>query len=199
MTTTLDTDVYLTRSAEADAHEQFIERWSPRAMSGDPISRAELDSVFEAARWAPSCFNSQPWRFIYAMRDTAEWPSLFGLLMDMNQKWASQAGAIVAVAACQVFEHNGKPAPTARFDTGSAWMSMALQAQHLGLVAHAMWGFHHDDAPGVLNLPDNHEVQAMVAIGRPGHKDDLPAPYDEREVPSPRKPLGEIVYHGKYR
>ena len=194
---TLDTDVYDTRTPEAEADAQFIRRWSPRAMSGEPITQEELFTIFEAARWAPSCFNSQPWRFVYALRDTPEWEPLFGLLMDMNQVWAQQAGAIVAVIAGQTFEHNGKPAPTANFDTGSAWMSMALQAQHMGLVTHAMWGFHHEQAPAVLGLPADHETQAMVAIGRAGNRDDLPEPYNGREVPSERKSIADIAFPGR--
>jgi nitroreductase len=193
----LDTDVYATRNAQASAHAQFIERWSPRAMNGDPLELDQLNAILEAARWAPSCFNAQPWRFVYALRDTPEWQPMFQLLMDANQTWAREAGALVAVISYNVYEHNGKPAPTASFDTGSAWMGMALQAQHMGLVAHAMWGFHHDKAPDVLGLSVDHAVQAMVAIGRPGDREDLPAPYDEREVPSDRKSLDEIAFAGR--
>ena len=194
---TLDTDVYATRTTQAPAHEQFVRRWSPRAMSGQALTMEELRTLVEAARWAPSCFNSQPWRFIYGLRGTEAFDRLFGVLMDMNQTWAQNAGAVLAIVSRNTFEHNGKPAPTHSFDTGSAWMNLALQAQHMGLVAHAMWGFEHADAPGVLGLDDQHEVQAMVAIGHPGQRDDLPEPYNEREVPSPRKDLDEILFEGK--
>ena len=164
---TLDTDVYLTRTAEADADEQFIQRWSPRAFAGVPLSQADADMLFEAARWSPSCFNSQPWRFIYGLKGTEDCDRLLSLLMDMNQIWAKEAGVLIAVVAKTTFD-NGDPAPTYAFDTGSAWMALALQAQQMGLASHAMWGFHHDQAPAALELPDDYVVMAMVAIGEPG-------------------------------
>lgn len=185
------------REPEADADAQFIRRWSPRAFDGAALSRADLDRLFEAARWAPSCFNSQPWRFVYAIRDTAAWPALSGLLVEANQAWANRAGALIAVIAKTTFD-DGSVAPTSRFDTGSAWMSMALQAQHMGLITHAMFGFDQSAAPEVLGLPNDHEVQAMVAVGRRGDTADLPEKYREREVPSTRKTIAELVSEGTF-
>ncbi|MEM9623986.1 MAG: nitroreductase family protein [Pseudomonadota bacterium] len=190
-------DVLASRSPEAAADEQFIRRWSPRAMSGKALVLDELNQLFEAARWAPSCFNSQPWRFVYAISGTPAWSPLFGLLMDMNQAWAQHAGALIAVVAKKTFEHNDQPAPTHSFDTGSAWMSMALQAQQMGLVTHAMWGFHHDHAAQVLGLTDDFAVQAMVAVGYPGDIRELPEKYQDREQPSPRKSLAELTFEGR--
>ena len=195
--TTLDTDVYQTRTAEAPAHEQFVRRWSPRAMSGLALTQDELNILFEAARWSPSCFNSQPWRFVYALSGDKHWSDMLALLMDMNQVWAQHAGALVAVVAKTTFDHNDQPAPTHAFDTGSAWMAMAMQAQHMGLVTHAMWGVHHDKASEGLGLGDEYTLQAMVAIGHPGQLADLPEKYQEREVPSPRKSIDEIAFAGK--
>lgn len=192
-----ESDLFAGRTAMAPAHEQFIRRWSPRAMSGKTLTLDELNQLFEAARWAPSCFNSQPWRFIYALPGSAAWPKLLGLLLDMNQAWAQHAGALIAVVAKKTFEHNDQPAPTHSFDTGSAWMSMSLQAQHMNLVSHAMWGFQHDQAPAVLGLTDDFAVQAMVAVGYPGDKRELPEKYQDRELPSPRKPLSELVFEGR--
>lgn len=194
--TSLDIDVGATRTPEQGAHPQFMQRWSPRAFAGVPLTEAELLQLIEAARWAPSCFNSQPWRFVYALKDSPEWPAMLGLLMDMNQVWAQHAGALVAVVSRSVFD-NGDAAPTHQFDTGAAWMSMALQASHLGLASHAMWGFHHDQAASVLNLPAEYAVQAMVAFGAPGEVSDLPEKYQEREMPSPRKPIAELAFAGK--
>lgn len=185
------------RTAQAPADPQFMSRWSPRAMSGQALSPDQLEVIFEAARWAPSCFNSQPWRFIYGVNGSPEWAPLLGLLMDMNQAWAQHAGALIAVVSKVTFEHNDQPAPTHAFDTGSAWMSMALQAQSMGLVSHAMWGFHHDKASEVLGLTDDYTVQAMVAIGYPGDVNELPEKYQDREVPSPRKSIGEIAFAGR--
>ena len=195
---TLDTDVFATRTAAAAADEQFIRRWSPRAFSGQALSEADVLTLIEAARWSPSCFNSQPWRFIYTTAGSTEWDPLFGLLMDMNQVWAAKAGALLAVVAKTTFD-SGDPAPTHAFDTGSAWMALALQAQSMGFASHAMWGFHHDQAPTVLGLPDDYAVQAMVAVGYPGSIADLPEKYQAREVPSPRKPLQEIAMPGRFQ
>ena len=194
---TLDRDVFETRTAEADADEQFIRRWSPRAFDNQALSGDELDVLFEAARWSPSCFNSQPWRFVYALNGDSHWQRLFGLLMDVNQSWAERAGALIAIVSKTTFD-NGAEAPTHGFDTGSAWMSIALQARTMGLAAHAMWGFHHDQAPAVLNLPPDHSVQAIVAVGYPGEVADLPEKYQEREIPSPRKSLTELVFAGRF-
>ena len=195
---TLDTDVFLTRQPQAKADEQFIRRWSPRAFAGTPLSEAQLSQIFEAARWSPSCFNSQPWRFIYGLADTPEWDPLFGLLMDMNQVWARRAGALVAVVSKTTFD-SGDPAPTHAFDTGSAWMAMALQAQRMGLISHAMWGVHHEQVPTVLGLTDDYQFMAMVALGYPGVAEDLPEKLRAREVPSPRQPLTELAMPGRLR
>ena len=116
--------------------------------------------------------------------------------MDVNQLWAAKAGALVALVARTHFEANDAPAATYSFDAGSAWMCMALQAQHIGLAAHAMWGFHHDQAPAVLNLGDRFVTQALIAFGYPASADSLPEPLREREVPSPRKPLSELMFAG---
>ena len=154
-------------------------------------------TLVEAARWAPSCFNSQPWRFVYAVKDIAHWPAMLKLLMDMNQAWAQHAGALIAVVSRNTFEANNNPAPTHSFDTGAAWMSLALQARAMGLASHAMWGIEHDNISKALNLLDNMQIQAIVAVGKPGDKSELPEPLQEREQPSPRKALEDIVFEGQ--
>ena len=177
-------------------HELLRARWSPRSFAPVPVPADTLGSLLEAARWAPSCFNAQPWRFAWVLRGSLAWERWLDVLIDANRVWAKDAGALIAVVSKRTFEHNGKPAPTASFDTGSAWMSMALQAQHMGLVTHGMWGFHHERAPAALNLSDDYQVEAMVAVGKPGNAADLPEPYAEREVPSERKPLAELAFEG---
>ena len=117
--------------------------------------------------------------------------------MEVNQAWAAHAGALIAVVSKTTFDHNDQAAPTHSFDAGSAWMSLALQAQHMGLVSHAMWGFHHDKAADVLGLPEGYVTEAMVAVGYPGDVSILPEKYQEREVPSPRKSIAEISFEGK--
>jgi len=118
------------------------------------------------------------------------------LLMDVNKLWAAKAGALVALVARTHFEANDAPAATHSFDTGSAWMSMALQAQHMGLAAHAMWGFHHDQAADALKLPEYFSTQALIAFGHPAPAEALPDPLREREVPSSRKALSELMFNG---
>jgi nitroreductase len=165
-------------------------------MTGQALTLAQVQSLCEAGRWAPSCFNSQPWRFIYALPDTPQWQPLLDLLMDVNKLWAAKAGGLVALVARTHFEANDAPAATHSFDTGSAWMSMALQAQHMGLAAHAMWGFHHDQAADALKLPEYFSTQALIAFGHPAPAEALPDPLREREVPSPRKALSELMFNG---
>ena len=184
------------RSVQATTNDQFRLRWSPRSMTGQALTLAQVQSLCEAGRWAPSCFNSQPWRFIYALPDTPQWQPLLDLLMDVNKLWAAKAGALVALVARTHFEANDAPAATHSFDTGSAWMSMALQAQHMGLTAHAMWGFHHDQAADALKLPEYFATQALIAFGHPAPAEALPDPLREREVPSPRKALSELMFNG---
>lgn len=178
---------------------QFPRRWSPRAMDGSPLTREEVLALLEAARWAPSCFNAQPWRFAYALRDSGHFRLLFGCLVEANQVWAGRAGALIAVVTRREYEHNGKPAPTHSFDGGAAWMSLALQARELGLVTHAMQGFDGAAARQVLAVPQVYDLPAIIAVGHPGEIDDLPEALRERETPSPRKDLDEIAFEGGFK
>jgi nitroreductase len=168
-------------------------------MSGVEIDPETLMSLFEAARWAPSSFNNQPWRFIYARRGTPHWEKFFDLLVDQNKSWAKNAGVLMVVVSKMTFDHNGKPARTHSFDAGAAWENLALQGTAMGLVVHAMQGFSYDRAKEELGVPDDHQVEAMIAVGRPGRKEDLPPELQEREVPSPRKSLEETVFEGTFK
>lgn len=176
----------------------ILNRWSPRALSGEPMSDEELLPLFEAARWAPSSYNNQPWRFIYARRDTEHWDTLFGLLVDFNKGWADKASALVVVISKKTFDFNGKPSVTHAFDTGAAWENLALEASARGLIAHGMEGFDYEAARTKLNVPDDHDVHAMIAIGKPGAKQNLPLDLQEKEVMSDRRPLSQIVMEGKF-
>jgi len=176
----------------------FINRWSPRAMSGEAISTEELMRLFEAARWAPSSMNNQPWRFLYAMRDTEYWDAFFGLVSTNNQGWCRHAAALIVMASKKTFDFNGKPARTHSFDAGAAWASLAFQGSFMGLVVHAMQGFNYDLAQTALNVGEDHQVEAMIAVGRPGNKFDLPYALEQREFPSDRKKLEELVFEGGF-
>ncbi|MFL6257051.1 MAG: nitroreductase family protein [Pyrinomonadaceae bacterium] len=178
--------------------ELFLDRWSPRALSGEGVSDEELMTLFEAARWAPSSYNNQPWRILYARRETEQWPVFFGLMVEGNQSWAKDAAALLLFISKETFDFNGQPYPTHSFDTGAAWENLALQATMLGLVTHGMQGFDYDRARTELNIPEGFRVEAMIAVGRPGDPAKLSESQREREAPSGRKALSEITCEGAF-
>jgi nitroreductase len=184
--------------AQNPVDELFLDRWSPRAMSGEGVTEEELLTLFEAARWAPSSYNNQPWRILYARRETAQWPAFFGLLVEGNQAWAKDAAALLLFVSKETFDFNGKPYPTHSFDTGAAWENLALQATMLGLVTHGMQGFDYEGARSELNIPEGFRVEAMIAVGRPGDPARLPEGLRGREAPSGRKALSEITCEGAF-
>ncbi len=167
-------------------------------MNGEPLSKDLLLRLFEAARWAPSSSNGQPWRFVYGIQGTEDFTRLFDLLVDANQAWCKRAGALVMVVAKATFD-NGNPNRTHAFDTGAAWMSLSLQATQLGLVSHGMAGFDYERAKEAAQVPADHAVQCMIALGHPGAVAELPEKYQAREVPSDRKPLEQLVFEGRFR
>jgi len=187
------------RQAQYPIDSIFLNRWSPRAMSGDPVSDGDLLSLFEAAKWAPSSNNNQPWRFLYARQGSPHWPVFFGLLNELNQAWAKKASVLLVVISKQTFDHNERPSRTHSFDCGAAWENLALQGSMKGLVVHGMQGFDYDKARNILGIPDHFSVEAMVAVGKPGHKEDLPPSLQEREFPSPRKTVEEIAVEGPFK
>ena len=188
-----------TRYSEFDINRSILNRWSPRSMTGEGIPHNLLLSLFEAARWAPSSFNNQPWRFIYTERKTRYWDLLFGLLNEFNQSWAKNASALVIIISATNFEHNGKPSRTHAFDAGAAWANLAIQATTMGLVTHAMEGFDYGKARKNLEISDDYEIHAMIAIGRKGDKENLPKDLQDDESPSERRSLSEIIMEGKFR
>ena len=177
----------------------ILNRWSPRAMTGEDLDNEEIMSLFEAARWAPSSYNNQPWRFIYAKRNTEHWERMFSLLAEGNKSWAKNSALLVVVISRKNFEFNEKPARTHQFDAGSAWENLALEAFSRGLVAHGMQGFNYDKARIDLIIPDDFEVMAMIAIGKKGSRESLPPELQEKEKLTDRKPLKDIIMEGLYR
>lgn len=177
----------------------ILHRWSPRAMSGESIADEELMALFEAARWAPSSYNSQPWRFIYAKRGTEHWDRFYQLLVEFNQQWTKHAAVLVVVLSKRTFEHNAKYSETHRFDTGAAWENLALEASSRGLIAHGMQGFDYEKARKELAVPDDYDIEAMIAVGKLGKKEDLPEEMQKMETPSDRKPLSEIIMEGRFK
>ena len=176
----------------------FIDRWSPRAFSPDPLSKEEIETLFEAARWAPSCFNEQPWVFLYAQKEE-DLKKFRSILAEKNRVWANGAPVLAFILARRAFRHNGKPNRWAQFDAGSAWMSLALQAHSMGLVVHAMGGFDEQKVYDLLSVPrEDYVAMAAVAIGGNGSSDLLPDELREREVPSQRVPLAEVLKEGSF-
>ena len=190
------------RTADHEIDEIFLERWSPRAFTGEEIPEADLFSMFEAARWAPSSYNSQPWIFIYARRSSPHWGKLLGLLNEFNQSWAQRAGAITIVASNSVMLPPGAdkavPSHSHSFDAGAAWGTLALQGAMLGWYAHGMVGFDISRAFAELDLPEGYRVEAAIAVGRLGDKSILPEAMQKREMPSPRKPITDFAFEGSF-
>ncbi len=176
--------------------DEILTRWSPRAFEPIDIPDEHLFAMVDAARWAPSSYNGQPWRFIYGKRGTPAWDKLFGLLVEFNQSWTKNASALILFASKKTFD-NGKSAPTHAFDTGAAWQNFALEAQHQGYHAHGMSGFDFEKARSELNIPDDYEVMAMAAVGKKADPSILPENLQEMDKNmSGRKPVKELVFEG---
>lgn len=192
----MNIDVDAFRKPRHPVEPLIYRRWSPRSMSGEALAEHEIDALFEAARWAPSCFNEQPWRFLFARRDTPSWKTFFSLLVEGNQRWASNAALLAVVVSRRAFERNERESRTHSFDAGAAWQCLALQGSALGLVVHGMAGFDYEGARINLEVPDSYRVEAMIAVGRPGRIEDLDESLRERERPSDRKPAKELAFEG---
>lgn len=192
----LDLDVDQYRHPDHEIEDLLYHRWSPRAMSGEAVAQADLDRLLEAARWAPSSYNGQPWRFLYAHRGTEHWDTFFDLMVEFNQAWTANAGVLMVIVSSET--RDGDPAPTHSFDSGAAWQNLALQARVQGLVAHGMSGFDYDAAREKLGVPEGFTVEAMVAVGQPGELEDLPEGMRKMEQPNSRKALSEIAFEGGF-
>jgi nitroreductase len=176
-------------------HELLKNRWSPRAFDERPVEADTLLSLFEAARWAPSSNNGQPWRFLVAMKENkAEYDRLFNCLVEANQKWAYRAPVLLLSVAKLQFE-DGSPNRHALHDTGMAAENLVIQATAFGLAAHQMAGFRIEQARVDCQIPEGYEPVAMIAIGYPGDPALLPDRLRAREAqPRVRKPLTELLY-----
>lgn len=188
------------RHADYPIDPIFLARWSPRAFAGEPVPEAVLRSMFEAARWAPSSYNSQPWRFLYARRGTPHFDKFLGLLVEFNQSWAKTAGALVILVSKETMQVGDKvmPSRTHALDAGAAWGYLALEAVRLGWTTHAMAGVDLERARVELTIPEGFSPQIAIAIGRLGDKAILPEGLRGREVPSPRLPQSEFVFEGGF-
>ena len=189
------------RTAAHPIDPMFLERWSPRAFTAEAMPQEMLLTILEAAHWAASSSNAQPWRFVYALHNTEHWDELLGLLVPFNQGWAKHASALVfAVSLTKSRSPKSgeeRPLPTHSFDTGAACAYMALQALKLGWHAHGMYGLDHERAPDILHIPEGAKVEAAFAIGKLGEKSSLPDELQKLETPSDRVPLAQLAFPGE--
>lgn len=181
-------------------HELLAKRWSPRAYDERPVEPEKLASLFEAARWAPSSNNEQPWRFIVAeKREESQWNRLFACLVEGNRKWSQRVPVLILSLASLNFEDEGMPNRHALHDTGLAVENLALQAATLGLAAHQMAGFDAEKARIDLKIPAGYEPVAIIAIGYPGDPNALADHLKQREVaPRTRRPIAQFVFSGEW-
>lgn len=188
------------RIAHPKVEKLILHRWSPRAFDGSEMPQEDLEVIFEAAGWAPSAYNVQPWTFLYARKGDANWDLFLSQLIEFNQGWAKDASALVFVVSDRFMrsDKGNSENHSHSFDAGAAWALAALQAQALGYRTHGMTGLKFGEAEKALGIPDDHRLEAAFAIGRQGPKEALPEFLREREVPSNRKPVGEIARPGKF-
>lgn len=187
------------RTPEVDVDAIFPDRWSPRSFLSAPLSEEDLQSLFEAARWAPSCYNEQPWLFLYAVTEKDR-ERFLGALYEKNREWAHRAPMLLFVLARRRFSVTGKENRHAVFDAGAAWMALALQARRRGLHAHGMAGFSRKRAYEILQVSEEeYEIMAAVAIGRRGRPEVLGEDLRSAEAPNARKPHAEVAREGGFR
>lgn len=183
-----------------DIHELLRRRWSPRAFSAQTISREHMASLCEAARWAPSCFNEQPWALIVAHReDTEAFGRLLGCLVEGNRAWAQRAAVLMITVARLSFDRNQKPNRHAFHDVGLAMGNLTMQATALGLAVHQMGGFDVAGATAALGIPDGYEAVAAVAVGYAGPADQLDGRMrDQETMPRTRRTVEEFAHAGMW-
>jgi len=188
------------RQADHPIDPQFLNRWSRRSFTGEAVPDADLKTIFEAARWAPSSANMQPWRFLYAKTGTDNFQLFLDQLMPFNRMWAQKAGVLIVALSYTPWDYDGKisTSDSHGFDAGAAWSNLALQAHKLGYNTRAMGGFFRDEARAALKVPADYELQAFIALGKPGKLEDLPPAFHSREVPTARKKLDELVFEGVF-
>lgn len=181
-------------------HLLIAERWSPRAFANRPVEEGMLHRLFEAARWAPSSFNEQPWSFIVGARaDEEAHAAIASCLSEGNREWAGKAPVLMIAVAKLRFGRNDKPNRHAYYDVGQAVAMLSVQATDLELVLHQMAGFDRDKAREVLEIPEDHDPVTAIALGFPGDAEQLPADLQKREyAPRERDGFDQFVWAGKF-
>lgn len=188
------------RQPDAAVDPMFLDRWSPRAFRSDPLTDDQIAALFEAMRWSPSCFNEQPWLVVYGHGvGDDDHARVLSTLVPANQAWAGLAPLLLIAFARRRFSHNDKPNRHGAFDTGAAWMSLALQARELGLHSHAMAGFDAARAHEELGVPEaDYEAMAAIAVGYIGDPAALPDTLRAREAPSDRRKVAAFAHAGRF-
>lgn len=189
------------RQADYPIDPLFLDRWSPRAFDSSVMPDADLMTVFEAARWAPSAFNTQPWRILYAKREDADWERFLDLLVPFNQSWAHNASVLLYILSDTMMETKpGRltPSHTHSFDAGAAWVCLALQATRMGYHAHGMAGVEWDRVRTELKVPDRFRIDAAAVVGKTGDLSVLDEKQRAREVPSGRNPIADFAFRGAF-
>lgn len=186
------------RRADHEIDPIYIKRWSPRAFSTKLVEQEKLHKIFEAARWAPSAANWQPWHFIYA-KTKEDKEQFLSFIFDGNVEWCQHAPVLLAIVSKVTRNEAGDPNDFHVFDTGTAWGYLTLEATRQGLITHGMGGFDREKAKKVLALPADYEVQAVVAIGYHDPNAPLSDKNKEREFPSDRRPQSEFVFEGTFK
>ena len=189
-----------TAKTKYPVHELLRRRWSPLAFSEQRVDPETIGSLLEAARWAPSSFNEQPWSFIIATKDDpTEYERLLSCLIEFNQQWARKAPVLMLTVASLKFARNQKDNRHAFHDVGLAAANLVVQATSLGLVVHQMAGILPDKAREVFGIPEGHEAVTGIALGYPGDAAKLDEKLRQREqAPRSRKPLAEFVFTGRW-
>jgi len=189
-----------TRNAAHPVNDCFVNRWSPRAFDGSAMPAADLKTLFEALRWAPSSNNLQPWKVLYAHKGTPHFETFLGGLSERNRSWAKNASVLIYLLSNRMQPGAEKPVPSKAhaFDAGAAWAHLALQASMMGYATHAIGGFDETTARSALKVPDDYHINVAIALGRQADKSILPEDLQAREQPSQRKSIEEFTREGLF-
>lgn len=191
------------RSADFPIEPLILHRWSSRRLSGQGLTHADLAPLYEAARWAPSSGNQQPWRFVTVLPSDSGWAQWIDILNPGNRDWASRAGALVVLVSRRLVPNKREPGLVVNashsFDAGAAWVCLALQASARGLVAHAMGGFDRERATAELRLDERYQVEVVIAVGHPAEAVSPTADGGVPETPNSRRPQADWVFAGQFQ
>lgn len=181
------------RDFSTEILKEIKERWSPRAFSKEKISDEDIIALLEAARYAPSCYNEQPWRFIVAKSDK-ELEQMRSVIVDSNRVWSDNAPVLIMVLSKKTFDYNGKINNWSIFDAGTAWGYMSIEAERRGLITHAMGGFKKKKSREVYNISEDYSIITVIAVGKYGDKEKLPEDLKKIEEPGTRKDIQSLIF-----